>query len=560
MNSALKIRVDTAIARALILAVLPAGASAQSLLHDVGGPIQFNPPDFGRSVALMGDANGDGLSDFAVAAFGDSSFASLGGTVTVFSGSSGALLHQLQGPASTLLGFTLTFVGDVNGDGRADVLTGSSTSFAPAFVRVYSGADGAILHDIPVAGQPRALAGLGDFNNDAFDDFAVTTGNEITFYSGVDGAVLASWTQPGMFLANDLACIGDLDGDGTPDIVAGNTSITQNGYVEAGAAFALSGATGAVIHRFAGDDFIDRFGIRVRGVGDVDADGVPDIGVGAVDQQPGTFDVTFWGFVRIFSGQTGELLYEVRPTRDDGEAFAWYVEGIGDVNLDGHDDFAVGAPRSDSSIVGEGHVRLFSGRTGEKIFTIRPTDAEVGGFGVDIEGRQDVNGDGHTDILIGAPASGDSSTGQALRGRAQVFSGACFNIRSFCESLPNSSGRAARVFADGSTSLVDDNFALEVEGGRNGRPAVLIFGDQATQVPFGDGFRCIGGSATFLRGEVSTFEFPGRLRQEVSLSTGALSGLMAGDTMLFQFIFRDPGGPGGSGFNLTNGVSVTFCQ
>lgn len=535
----------TALAILLTLTAFAPESPGQSILRAAGGPIQFNPNRFGDQVSLIGDVDGDGLSEFAVSAFSEDTVATNGGSITVYSGATGVILLDLFGSSGELLGESLRRVGDVNGDGAADILTGSS-----GFVRVYSGADGSVLHDLPIVGWE--VAGIGDFDGDGRDDFMVSSLDRITLYSGSNAAVLRDWHKPGIPFASDIDAVGDVNGDGVVDIVTGYETASHDSMGSVGAAFVLSGATGAVIHRFAGDEESDRFGTRVRGVGDIDADGVPDIGVGAQEVRPDPpFASTNFGYVRIFSGSTGEMLHEVRPVRNDGDPWAWYLSGIGDVNLDGHDDFAVGSPRA----LGGGLVRIFSGRTGERILTVRPAYSDINGLGSDVDGRYDVNGDGRADLFFGAPGSGFGNAGRAF-----VYDGACFDVRSFCESLPNSSGNAARIFVDGLTSIFDDQFALEAESGPPGKAAIVFFGDQSTQVPFGDGFRCVGGSVTAQRGQVSTFGALGRLRREVSLSTGPLGTVSPGDTLMFQFWFRDPTGPGGNGFNLTNGVSVTFCQ
>lgn len=131
------------------------------------------------------------------------------------------------------------------------------------------------------------------------------------------------------------------------------------------------------------------------------------------------------GEVSLVSSRTQKVIYELRSPEPQANAyFGFYVANIGDVNHDGHDDIAVGAPYENVDASGnpctagapgcnvsQGKVFVFEGSTGTFLYAInsphpQPTDPAgmgPGGFGARISTAGDVTGDGVPDIIIGAP-------------------------------------------------------------------------------------------------------------------------------------------------------------
>jgi FG-GAP repeat len=109
-----------------------------------------------------------------------------------------------------------------------------------------------------------------------------------------------------------------------------------------------------------GDGPGDRLGSRVAACGDVDDDGFPDWIVGAPKADANGPNS---GSAMVFSGKSGALLH-----RFDGDSagieFGSAVDGAGDVNGDGHDDLIVGAPRKSDGMLSSGEVIVFSGADG----------------------------------------------------------------------------------------------------------------------------------------------------------------------------------------------------
>jgi photosystem II stability/assembly factor-like uncharacterized protein len=134
----------------------------------------------------------------------------------------------------------------------------------------------------------------------------------------------------------------------------------------------------------------------------------------------------------------------------------------------------------------------------------------------------------------------------------------------YCIAAPNSSGAGARIYALGSTSLSAANFGVGIVGGVPGQPGLFYYGPEQTQLPFGNGYRCVAAGSTgiFRLPPPSIVDHLGIAEYALDFSTppaGSGSGkIEVGSTWNFQFWYRDPMG-GGSAFNLSDALSVTFC-
>ncbi|MEM1204291.1 MAG: FG-GAP-like repeat-containing protein [Acidobacteriota bacterium] len=377
---------------------------------------------YGWVVGNVGDTTGDGIDDFLVPAIAQNNFA---GRVTLYSGSDGAPLNVIEGAPGALLGYSLGAAGDVNGDGIADYIVGGGQ------VLVVSGADHHVIHDLTATvGFGNGVRGAGDVDGDGHGDLVVgfrragfggvDTGR-VFMISGADGSVL--WTRDGAvegdLLGDGIGTVGDVNWDGVPDVVAGSPGA---GPSAGGEALVLSGADGSVIHTLRPTDpeTADQFGaFFASGAGDVNGDGVGDVYIG--DFNDGVGERAATGAVYIYSGRTGRVLHVLRG-RDAGELFG-LGRGIPDVNGDGHADILVGAPQNSDGVSNGGATYLFSGRSGALLRKITGTFALDGvgnGFGADATSLGDVDGDGLPDFLVSAGAL----TLQGLdTGRAYVVSG-----------------------------------------------------------------------------------------------------------------------------------------
>jgi len=276
-----------------------------------------------------------------------------------------------------------------------------------------------------------SVAHVGDVNGDGVPDLFVgapqadpnglSEAGSATLFSGATGAQLRRWDGSAAFdwLGFSVAGAGDVDGDGVPDVIVGAPFANRNGLTSAGSAFVFSGATGAQLFRFDGSAVEDFLGTSVAGAGDVDGDGVPDLIVGAPFADPN--GISDAGSVFVFSGAAGVQLF-----RFDGQAavdeLGFSVAGAGDVNGDGRADLIAGARLADPNGLGDaGSAFVFSGATGTQLFR-RDGLAAGDQLGQSVAAAGDVDGDGRPDWIAGAPLADPS--GFVNAGSAFVFSGA----------------------------------------------------------------------------------------------------------------------------------------
>jgi hypothetical protein len=131
----------------------------------------------------------------------------------------------------------------------------------------------------------------------------------------------------------------------------------------------------------------------------------------------------------------------------------------------------------------------------------------------------------------------------------------------YCTSTPNSTGGSAIIGWSGSTSIGANDLTLEAYGLPSNKLGIFIFGSSAAQTPLANGFLCVGSpfhrigtTQSGIFGDVALtldFTLPPFSTTPGSVATGA--------TRDFQLWYRDPAAGGGFS-NLTDGLSVTFCE
>jgi hypothetical protein len=166
-----------------------------------------------------------------------------------------------------------------------------------------------------------------------------------------------------------------------------------------------------IIHEWVGETKGDQFSWIARSIGDVDGDKVKDVVTsaptyGANGQQQGP------GRIYVYSGKTGKLLW-TQTGQTATESLGIGLEGAGDVNADGIPDVIAGAPGTNKAYV-------YSGKDGKLLLTLSPETTANEGFGRSASGVGDQNGDGHADLIVGAPGSNAVAQGG---GRFYVYSG-----------------------------------------------------------------------------------------------------------------------------------------
>lgn len=206
---------------------------------------------------------------------------------------------------------------------------------------------------------------------------------------------------------------GDVNADGYPDFIVGSPFAKPNGF-KSGSARVYSGKDGSLLWRFEGHSVRAWFGWAVDGVGDINEDGHDDVVVGA----PGDQRVSNWaGSATVYSGANGQALHTWFGDRANRK-FGYSVAGLDDLNNDGVNEIIVGRPYNIENNPFEGAAQVFSGLDGSELYYL---DAGVWAddFGAAVNDAGDLNGDGVSDIVVGA-----SGNGRGSHGFVRTYSGA----------------------------------------------------------------------------------------------------------------------------------------
>lgn len=423
------------------LPAIESGTSTDGFfIHGSGGSgILYKP----GGVSSAGDVNGDGLGDLIVGypvywngsgtprgracvVFGKSSSAPVS-ISEVIAGTSQHGFALVAGSVSDKAGFSVAGAGDVNGDGLADLIVGAPEASLPggffyggfAYVVFGKTTHGSVLmSDMIAGGSAMGFALIGE------SSFAQT-----------------GWTVGGA---------GDVNGDGLADVIVGAPGLRGSGYNKDGRAYVVFGKTDTATTQLsaiasgtsaAGFALIGRtnslVGFSVSGAGDVNGDGLSDLLVGApnhfsafvshpssVPADPGRAYVVFGKSTganvatsSLAMGSSADGFVIEGNAQASGAGYS--VSAAGDLNGDGLADVLVGAPGAlgRGNWVGRGRAALVLGRTSSAPVAIseliaHPTSAS--GFvingqgaeaasGISVAGAGDINGNGRSDLLVGAP-------------------------------------------------------------------------------------------------------------------------------------------------------------
>ena len=288
--------------------------ATHDLLFQVDGAAAFD--GLGSSVASAGDLTGDGRSEVIVGGDGASV------EVCSYAGAVPTVLFTIPIPVGAgAFGHSVASAGDINGDHIPDLIIGAYNA------------------------SPDGRAGAGSVYV-----YSGATPHELLFQ--LDG--VAEHDSFGY----SVASAGDVDDVGTPEVIVGAYYADPGGLANAGSAYVYSGATHELLFEIEGFYRNDYLGYSVSGAGDVDGDGTLDIIVGANTADVNGLDNS--GAVYIYSGATHELLFQINGAADSDWLGA-SVSSAGDINGDGKAEViisATGADPDDKSNAGSAYIYL----------------------------------------------------------------------------------------------------------------------------------------------------------------------------------------------------------
>jgi len=392
--------------------------SENSITYLIPNPPSGGAPDSFETMVLA-DLNGDGKLDL-VAEFDNDAFAGVGGVWTFLGNGDGTFQPGtrqvvLNDTDQGGMGISLIAVADLNGDGKTDlaftrvnldsvyvVLGNGDGTFGTNITTVplglspsYASIGSLAIADLNGDGKDDLVAGVTPINNLPINEVAVLLGNGNASFSGP--AIYPVLQSEGFDTA--AVAIGDVNGDGIPDIVTSGGSIL------------FGDATGAFPSR--ADYAVDNNGAVM--IGDVDGDGIPDIVFGI-------------GNPAFFSGSSGNPSANVLFGSGKGEFVGAPASGIGDADVesplliadfngDGVPDAlvtkSIGVPLQVTTLLGQGNGKFSTGFTQTlPAFTDTGANPAI---------AADFNHDGKLDVAVLAyyptvnmlifPGNGDGSFG-----------------------------------------------------------------------------------------------------------------------------------------------------
>lgn len=377
----------------------------------------------------IGDINGDGKMDFAVGQSQAQIGATSSGNIFLVSGETGHSSISFAGTAGagSQIGASVSGIGDFNNDGYDDLIVGApgmgNGNGAAFLIKGYTGA----LTTAPTPYTPthagetssgfgQTVRGIGDFNGDGYLDYAIAApgGNGGNGYIDIhygykNGGTASSPTRlNGAALAGfgtDILSLGDINGDGMSDIMVTNSNNSGKILLGGNASTAINFDFSASSYTLNG----------AAGVGDFNGDGHDDMLISLADGNGSKLYLVYgkenwapelnFGYLKN-SENAFEMSYSGATNTDD----MLKITGVGDLNGDGRDDFAIGVSDLNGSATGDGGVIVVYGRDETNATSTQSSALQNGQSLVGTSGANTFSTNGHTNVSINAGAGNDTIT------------------------------------------------------------------------------------------------------------------------------------------------------
>ncbi len=546
-----------------------------------------NTAYFGTSVASAGDVNGDGFSDVIVGAPGFTNIATDDGRVFVYLGSQAGLATAagwtVKGDQTLSdFGRCVASAGDVNGDGYDDVIVG-----APNYDTLFPDAGRAFLYlgsalgpsTTPSwtassgqagAGFGRSVASAGDVNGDGYDDVIVgantftngqsSEGRAFLYLGSPTGlAATPAWSaesdQANAYFGYSVASAGDVNGDGFSDVIVG-APFHDHGELDEGRAHVFQGSTiglgASAVWTVESNVILSAFGYSVASAGDVNSDGYSDVVVGApyLSNGQGTEGGAF-AYLGSASGLATTVSWTAESNQSGAE-FGISVASAGDSDGDGFDDVLIGSQQQTVNFTPMGRAFLYLGHASglaPNFLWSGNNNVKDSTFGASVASAGDVNGDGFSDAIIGAPQYSYSKTKEGV---AYMYFG-----KPSCSGYGTASNYGSgKIGTNGPTYLgtfqephLGETVLLAISNGfANASPAILFVGFAPASIPFDKGTLLVAPFATYY---LPGLDAAGNFYLYVPLPPDAA---ICGLHLYLQAMFPDPGATGFYHTAQTNGV------
>ncbi len=294
-------------ASANLLAGTDTGVTGTFCRFTFSGGAAGNGQPYGTSFnggvrVATGDINGDGISDIITG----SGAGAPGGHVKVFSGLTGVEINSFFAFDTGFTGGVFVGSGDVNGDGRDDIITGAGSGSTGGHVKVFSGTSGAEIQSFfaYTGFSGGVYVAAGDINGDGKEDIITGAGSggtdgHVKAFSGADNSLLQSFFAYAGFGGGVNVAAGDVNGDGLADIVTGSDAGTGGGHVKV-----FKGSDVSLINSYFAYGTAFSGGVRV-GAADINNDGLDDVIMGSGAGMPAT--------LRVNSAATTNNLLNINP-------------------------------------------------------------------------------------------------------------------------------------------------------------------------------------------------------------------------------------------------------